>query len=323
MTGYGESKKGKGGPEYSREIQTGVLQLLTTAYSISFKTPIPQTQTTTMESLLSPSESHAFQSFLSSMSHDWNVVDHIQVPNDKLALARATKDLMALDPHNWLSNQPHQQDLFLPFLNTRLPNSQQLSSHLLLPHPPSDSSSRTPTPTSASPFTFPSSHISRSSDSSLGKQTKRPRPSHPHPYDVSDSLSHSISRIRRSHSDSIQSTSPSSSTPSPPSSKPPPKPALLTPSQKKANHIQSEQKRRANIRRGYDALCDCVPALREAIREEEEAAAAERSDSTGVPGQLAKVRKGKPAIRGKDGDERIDGRAGPRSENIVLSKSKS
>lgn len=49
------------------------------------------------------------------------------------------------------------------------------------------------------------------------------------------------------------------------------KPALLSPSQKRANHIQSEQKRRANIRRGYEALCEAVPALREAIRLEEEA----------------------------------------------------
>ena len=45
---------------------------------------------------------------------------------------------------------------------------------------------------------------------------------------------------------------------------------LLSPSQKRANHIQSEQKRRANIRRGYEALCEVVPALREAIRAEEE-----------------------------------------------------
>lgn len=51
------------------------------------------------------------------------------------------------------------------------------------------------------------------------------------------------------------------------------KPALLSPSQKRANHIQSEQKRRANIRRGYEALCDAVPALREAIKAEEEAGA--------------------------------------------------
>ena len=48
------------------------------------------------------------------------------------------------------------------------------------------------------------------------------------------------------------------------------KPALLSPSQKRANHIQSEQKRRANIRKGYEALCEVVPALRDAIRAEEE-----------------------------------------------------
>lgn len=50
---------------------------------------------------------------------------------------------------------------------------------------------------------------------------------------------------------------------------PPSRQALLSPSQKRANHIQSEQKRRANIRRGYEALCEVVPALREAIRLEE------------------------------------------------------
>ena len=46
---------------------------------------------------------------------------------------------------------------------------------------------------------------------------------------------------------------------------------MLSPSQKRANHIQSEQKRRANIRKGYEALCEAVPALREAIKLEEEA----------------------------------------------------
>ena len=49
------------------------------------------------------------------------------------------------------------------------------------------------------------------------------------------------------------------------------RPSLLSPSQKRANHIQSEQKRRANIRKGYEALCEAVPALREAIKLEEEA----------------------------------------------------
>ena len=98
----------------------------------------------------------------------------------------------------------------------------------------------------------------------------------------------------------------------------PQKPTLLSPSQKKANHIQSEQKRRANIRRGYEALCETVPSLREAIREEEEQEQMSNSGS----GTRKKTRTKKGA---KDGDERdkdrLDGRAGPRSENVVLSKS--
>ncbi|THV07228.1 hypothetical protein K435DRAFT_848183 [Dendrothele bispora CBS 962.96] len=92
------------------------------------------------------------------------------------------------------------------------------------------------------------------------------------------------------------------------------KATLLSPSQKKANHIQSEQKRRANIRRGYEALCETVPALREAIRLEEEA---QNNRETG------KVSKSKRGRRGKIDEttgEKIDGRAGPRSENIVLGK---
>lgn len=36
---------------------------------------------------------------------------------------------------------------------------------------------------------------------------------------------------------------------------------LLSDSQKKANHIASEQKRRANIRIGFDKLVDVVPTL--------------------------------------------------------------
>ena len=96
------------------------------------------------------------------------------------------------------------------------------------------------------------------------------------------------------------------------------KSALLSPSQKKANHIQSEQKRRANIRRGYEALCETVPALREAIREEEEQ---ERVlNGGGASRKKTRAKKG-----AKDGDERerdrLDGRAGPRSENVVLSQS--
>ena len=120
----------------------------------------------------------------------------------------------------------------------------------------------------------------------------------------------------------------------------PSKPNLLSVSQKKANHIQSEQKRRANIRRGYAALCETVPALREAIREEEEEA--EKSAAvdpkvtavngisvgaevkTNNAGKKKRSKKG-AVVDGKDLDDRdkekTDGRAGPMSENMVLSKS--
>lgn len=40
------------------------------------------------------------------------------------------------------------------------------------------------------------------------------------------------------------------------------KPGLLTQEQKRANHIASEQKRRAAIRLGYTRLCSIVPSLR-------------------------------------------------------------
>jgi hypothetical protein len=85
---------------------------------------------------------------------------------------------------------------------------------------------------------------------------------------------------------------------------------LLTAQQKKANHIQSEQKRRANIRRGYEALCETIPALREAIRAEEEMSS---GTPTGGGGRKKRARE--------EGAERIDGRAGPKSENVVLQKS--
>lgn len=40
---------------------------------------------------------------------------------------------------------------------------------------------------------------------------------------------------------------------------------LLTEEAKRANHIASEQKRRANIRKGYEMLCAVVPALRDQL----------------------------------------------------------
>jgi hypothetical protein len=43
---------------------------------------------------------------------------------------------------------------------------------------------------------------------------------------------------------------------------------LLTDAEKKANHIASEQKRRQNIRLGFDQLIDIVPALNSGNRSE-------------------------------------------------------
>jgi hypothetical protein len=82
-------------------------------------------------------------------------------------------------------------------------------------------------------------------------------------------------------------------------------------------------------------LCETVPALREAIKEEEEAErmAAVNPNTTAVVGAEVKTngagkkRRSKKGavVNEKDLDDRdrdkIDGRAGPRSENIVLSKS--
>jgi hypothetical protein len=43
---------------------------------------------------------------------------------------------------------------------------------------------------------------------------------------------------------------------------------LLTEAEKKANHIASEQKRRHNIRMGFDCLIDVVPTLNHGNRSE-------------------------------------------------------
>ncbi|CAE6424728.1 unnamed protein product [Rhizoctonia solani] len=92
------------------------------------------------------------------------------------------------------------------------------------------------------------------------------------------------------------------------------KPKLLTKDQKKRNHIHSEQKRRATIRHGYALLCDQVPSLRLAI------AAAEADDAEhAVDGDGRRRRRSRGRSFITDG-ERIDGRAGPRSESVVLVK---
>ncbi|KAJ7592965.1 hypothetical protein C8J56DRAFT_486594 [Mycena floridula] len=316
-------------------------------------------------SLLSPSESHAFQSFLSSVDHsdalqngavapEWamyaNSEYHNQVDmmHGREALAKATKDLMSLDNERYQVHQSHQQhnydyysqryhdqQQFSQYKPRQLPHHQEqqqprrnitfpfLSKHdqsrQLLPLQVSSdsrpSSSYTPTPSTSSsnssfshqqrlsPLSPPQSTRGSASPNLSGAKrpletaslpiSKRSRPSPPVSYP-------SYSR---------PSPSPSISTPTLVSTKP----ALLSPSQKKANHIQSEQKRRANIRRGYEALCETVPALREAIKAEEE------SLSVGRDGLRGKSKRGKG--RGKADDvEKTDGRAGPRSENVVLIK---
>jgi hypothetical protein len=117
----------------------------------------------------------------------------------------------------------------------------------------------------------------------------------------------------------------------------------LTNEQKKANHIASEQKRRAAIRSGYDGLCQVVPVLKEAVEEFEERVRKLESEANGngstSSARGGKKRKGKGdggsgggAGGGKTGalmgginvgGEKIDGRAGPKSEAVVLSKSES
>ncbi|TKY90312.1 hypothetical protein EX895_000310 [Sporisorium graminicola] len=114
---------------------------------------------------------------------------------------------------------------------------------------------------------------------------------------------------------------------------------LLTTEEKKANHIASEQKRRANIRKGYELLCDIVPSLREALEREatkkprgdDDESASEDDDEAG--GKSKSPKKKKAGTGGKKGEgdaggggveidgEKIDGRAGPRSEAVVLMKS--
>jgi hypothetical protein len=263
-------------------------------------------------------------------------VNDVAIPQSagKESLAKATKDLMSLDAVKWsnppqsppphplyqnIPPSPHTQHLFSHINHQQSRNHNQLLSHVhhppnspsisiaplrtvsapSPPHPedvPSSSSSPASIPMSASPPTPfenypPQQPVSkRPPPDETHRSNKRPRPSHA-------STSQSISSI-------------------------PPKPTLLSPSQKKANHIQSEQKRRANIRRGYEALCDTIPALREAIRLEDESS---NGASGSGNGRHAAGSKGKKKTRGKllcDDGEKVDGRAGPRSENVVLQKSK-
>jgi len=104
------------------------------------------------------------------------------------------------------------------------------------------------------------------------------------------------------------------------------KPPLLTPAQKKANHIASEQKRRAKIRRGYDALCEVVPSLKAAITAEQEAAASGSGGWNNATGSGPDGKKGRKTRSAKAPEEvpapaKDATRAGPKSESVVLSQS--
>ncbi|KDQ06383.1 hypothetical protein BOTBODRAFT_49395 [Botryobasidium botryosum FD-172 SS1] len=229
-------------------------------------------------SLLTPTEAHAFQSFLSHLDRidpfspehkqEWGIYSPqladaaIKTAEGKEELARATKSLMALDTALDYQSRP------------------------AFPRTPVSSSSSTYASASAS-----ASNQSSSSSVPIHTPSSRKRASPPHAQQP-----------------------PKKRRPSSPAAVPP-KPTLLSPSQKKANHIQSEQKRRATIRRGYDALCVCVPALREAIRAEEDAMV-----EIGTVGRSSSRRRAKNRVLTNEDGEKLDGRAGPRSESVVLQK---
>lgn len=120
------------------------------------------------------------------------------------------------------------------------------------------------------------------------------------------------------------STSTSSASPTKPTkkSKDSTKPILLSTEQKKANHIASEQKRRAAIRSGYEGLCSVVPSLKAAVEEFEERVKKVSSSTGGGTGKKKGGNNTHGALMGgiEVGGEKVDGRAGPRSEAVVLGK---
>ncbi|KAG7089368.1 hypothetical protein E1B28_011058 [Marasmius oreades] len=326
-----------------------------------------------MSDLLSPSESHEFHSFLSSIDYnaandarsissaEWHNYsgDGIPIPQPphgkgKEALAKATKDLMSLDSSSWgaspaiNSHGSYNLDSH-PSHSTQ--HGLEESQHSIAYHPQPRHSIPTsvsfPYLTKQRPFPSPSSLGQSRSDPSVAPihATNGVNKSTILPTSSSSASSFSSRSSNAGTSNSALPSAPSSDTlptndtletknrnkkrtldsstqssnkrhrPSSPSMSGTTKSTLLSPLQKKANHIQSEQKRRANIRRGYEALCETVPALREAIKQEHEI-----QPTNGVNGSK-KPRRGRGRAKVDEGTgEKIDGRAGPRSESIVLVK---
>ncbi|KZT73640.1 hypothetical protein DAEQUDRAFT_808281 [Daedalea quercina L-15889] len=306
-------------------------------------------------SLLSSSETLSFNAFLSTVDHtngteiSPDLAEQISITKGRHALAKATKDLMSL------GNRAHGNSKSRSGTNSRSTGSGVGSgvvagtSHWPSFNPdPNGGDARSPSsfdqsrsmakhdhgayPTSTHSESSPSIHsltsgsppyalpplagclppghdslrntlMSSSSapsvlDHTTGSSSKRPYP------DDSESSSSKRTKMSAPREKQRRQSSASASSASKPA-----KPALLTPAEKRANHIQSEQKRRANIRRGYEALCSAVPALREAIAQEESSAGGEAESSV----------KGRKR-RKKSEESALDGRAGPKSENMVLQK---
>ncbi|KAI9273853.1 hypothetical protein EDC94DRAFT_592942 [Helicostylum pulchrum] len=105
------------------------------------------------------------------------------------------------------------------------------------------------------PFFHNSIHINTLVLSDNNKPTKKKYPKRMTPYSPTSSSS-----THTSSSDELKKTKKSSTKKMPHE--------LLTDRQKKANHIASEQKRRANIRIGFEKLVDVVPTLSSGHRSE-------------------------------------------------------
>ncbi|KAH0833059.1 hypothetical protein J3R83DRAFT_12050 [Lanmaoa asiatica] len=300
-------------------------------------------------SLLTPSESRAFQSFLDAAAFpvDWSMqleISHEHMPpaHGTEALTKATKDLMSLDGDKWrYPLGPYSSDTERSGTSVHGPQRVQTNPPVLL-YSTRQQRSLAINADEAELANPLATHVDSSNSHSQLAQlpfyhvlTSTADPKRTHVDSNSYDHSSSSSSSRQSPVDLL---TPSSSTARLPKRSPPPdaklsnkrhrpstsknlpdeaqllpqnRVALLSPSQKKANHIQSEQKRRANIRRGYDTLCETVPALREACQVEDEQQLADDKPKS--------RRRGKGKAKNDDGD-RIDGRAGPRSENVVLSK---
>ncbi|EPQ52627.1 hypothetical protein GLOTRDRAFT_131862 [Gloeophyllum trabeum ATCC 11539] len=280
--------------------------------------------------LLSAGEAHAFQSFLAAvddgLAPEWHMyasggahgggggaaMAGIEVPAGREALAKATKDLMALDhrappPPQQQQQQQHQQPQQPSRHATTDAPSYAHEPHYSFGYVHSRPPARAHSSSAAPPHTL--HPLPAPAPSALPASASASRPPAPRRPPKRPSTSSSTSSSTTTTTTTTTSTNAKRRRASPS-----PKPALLTPSQKKANHIQSEQKRRANIRRGYEALCDAVPALRAAIAREE----AEERREKGKARRRGKGREGREAEA--EAAERADGRAGPRSENIVLQK---